>query len=451
MLKKIIFFLFLISITSSFFGFSQDKIGPGDVLKITVPGQSFLDTKTSVSSQGGIEYALLGDIKIAGLTVDEAEKKIGDLLEIYYPIEQGVRIKLIKSKEIKEVSNQFQRRTIETESRYYSDTSEEERYQINPFDTIEIIVYNQPDLSLTTTISEEGTIQYPLLGVIELAGLSLSEAAVKIENLLEPEYLTNPRVTVTVIDYSDFSVLGAVNKPGKYELEGPYTLLDAIVVAEGPKEEGNLRRVEVFRALGVKGKKQYVIDAEKRGDSFFIKPKDKVIVPEYKDIYILGAVKNPGAHKLERGDLDPLEAIKFLAGGAEPTADLGEVRILREEAGEEKNYILNLEKENQYKDFFLKEGDRIYLEEYQQLFITGEVNKAGEYPYRKGLTVLDAISLAGDFTEVASKNGVKVIRKKGDQEKIIKVPVGYIMKTGDRSQDVELKEGDTIVVPESWF
>lgn len=451
MIKKNLFLLLIVFLLFSPFVYTQDKISRGDILEITVPGQPFLNTTVRVSSQGNIEYALLGDIEVMGITPVEAEQKIGNLLEIYYPIEQGVRIRLIESGGDKKVINQVQRKTFQGEPDYFGGNRQEERYQINPFDTIEISVYEQPDLSLTAALSKEGTMRYPLLGTIELAGLSLSEAAVKIENLLEPEYLTNPRVTITIVDYSDFSVLGAVNKPGKYELEGPFTLLDAIVIAEGPKEEGNLRRVEVFRTLGVKGKKQYVIDAKERGDDFFIKPKDKVIIPEYENIYILGAIEAPGSHKLERGDLNPLEAIKFLAGGAKSTADLREVKILREEEGEEKSYVLNLEKEKNYKDFFLKEGDRIYIEEYEQLFITGEVETVGEYPYRKGLTALDAISLAGGFTEVASKNGVKVIRKKEGQEKVIRVPVGYIMKTGDRSKDVELKEGDTVVVPESWF
>ncbi len=59
--------------------------------------------------------------------------------------------------------------------------------------------------------------------------------------------------------------------------------------------------------------------------------------------------------------------------------------------------------------------------------------------------------MAGGFTTVASQNAVKVIREKDGKKETLKVPVGYILKTGNVSRDVELEEEDTIVVPESWF
>ncbi len=445
MSKKIIIFI-LTALFSLPFAFSQSqaRISQGDVLEITVPGQSFLDSQARVSDGGEIEFAFL-NVKVEGLTTGEAAREIQNLLEIYYPVAGRVRVEIVSKQE---TISEWELARRERLTQDFPE-AERRRYLINPFDTVEIIVQDQPDLSVTAAVSEEGTIRYPLLGEVSIAGLDLNQAAVKIEGLLDPEYLVAPRVTVVILDYSDFSVLGAVNRPGRYDLEGPYTLLDAIIVAEGPEEDGNLRRVDVFRSLGVVGQKQYTIDAEKEGDSFYIKPKDKIIVPRYRDIYILGVVENPGAYKLERGDLNPREAIKFLAGGAKSYANLERVRILREERADEEEYILSLENREEYRDFFLKEGDRIYVEEYDQLFITGEVKEPGMYSYRKGTTALDAISIAGGFTSVANRNAVRVIRK--DSDEVIRVQIGRIMRTGDRSADVELKPGDTVVVPESWF
>jgi polysaccharide export outer membrane protein len=67
------------------------------------------------------------------------------------------------------------------------------------------------------------------------------------------------------------------------------------------------------------------------------------------------------------------------------------------------------------------------------------------------MTVTDAIGLAGGFTDVADTNGVRVIQEREKKKKTVKVPMGYILKTGDKSRDVALQGGDTIVVPESWF
>lgn len=93
----------------------------------------------------------------------------------------------------------------------------------------------------------------------------------------------------------------------------------------------------------------------------------------------------------------------------------------------------------------------VFIREYSTITVSGEVNKPGSYPLKGELTVLEAISLAGDFTKVAAQNSVKVLRRENGQEKTIRVRVANIRKTGDKSKDVLLQRGDIVVVPESLF
>ena len=123
--------------------------------------------------------------------------------------------------------------------------------------------------------------------------------------------------------------------------------------------------------------------------------------------------------------------------------------MIRKENGVDKTYKINLEKEGY--NFLLKEQDRIVVSEYGNISIFGQVQSPGRYPFKEGITAVDAIALAGGFTDVAARNSVKVIRKETGRDSAIKIPAGYILKTGDTSRDVELKDGDTIVIPESWF
>jgi polysaccharide export outer membrane protein len=93
----------------------------------------------------------------------------------------------------------------------------------------------------------------------------------------------------------------------------------------------------------------------------------------------------------------------------------------------------------------------VFIREYSTITVSGEVEKPGSYPLKGELSVLEAISLAGDFTKVAARNNVKVLRRENGEEKVIRVRVANIRKTGDKSKDVLLQRGDIVVVPESLF
>jgi len=240
-------------------------------------------------------------------------------------------------------------------------------YRINPGDTLEISVYNESDLDKTVRVSERGTVSYPLLGEIKVDGLTAEEAGAKIEDLLRQDYLINPQVTVFVKEHTKFSVLGAVNKEGAYELSGPLTLIDAIA----------------------------------------------------------------------------------LAGGAKDTAKKSAIKIIRKEDGKDEEYILDLN--TQGGDFFLKGSDRVVVEAHGMISILGEVKNPGSYYIKDRMSVVSAIALAGGFTDLANQNAVRVIREEDGQKKNISVPVGYILRRGDSSRDIFLKEGDTVIAPESLF
>lgn len=83
----------------------------------------------------------------------------------------------------------------------------------------------------------------------------------------------------------------------------------------------------------------------------------------------------------------------------------------------------------------------------QKFYILGEVLKTGEYQLAKKLTILQAFSLAGGFTEWASKNEIILLRNENGIEKIIRVNYKNIIKGKDLSQNVSIKVNDTIIVP----
>ncbi|MCD6460288.1 polysaccharide biosynthesis/export family protein, partial [bacterium] len=87
----------------------------------------------------------------------------------------------------------------------------------------------------------------------------------------------------------------------------------------------------------------------------------------------------------------------------------------------------------------------------RKYYVLGEVKSPGSYPMIGNVTVLNAITHAGGFTDYAAKNRVAVIRSKGDNKETIRVNIDQIIKKGDTSLDVILQPDDVVNVPESAF
>ena len=83
----------------------------------------------------------------------------------------------------------------------------------------------------------------------------------------------------------------------------------------------------------------------------------------------------------------------------------------------------------------------------QKFYILGEVNKTGEYPIIKGLTVLQAFAIAGGFTDWASKKEIILLRNEEGKDKVYSVNYKKIVNDKDFSQNIRIKADDTIIVP----
>jgi polysaccharide biosynthesis/export protein len=93
----------------------------------------------------------------------------------------------------------------------------------------------------------------------------------------------------------------------------------------------------------------------------------------------------------------------------------------------------------------------VFVKKFSNIFVFGEVKKPGSFPIYGKMTVFEAITLAGGFTEVANPTKVKVVRQKGSQETSFEVDTQRLTKKGDASADPELRAGDRVIVPRSFF
>src|SRR5216684_6336002 len=110
-----------------------------------------------------------------------------------------------------------------------------EDYQIGPGDLLDAKVYEAQDLSTEARVSSRGTVTYPLLGEVEVGGLTVREAEKKLQRLLQAKYVKDPHVSIFIKEYRSkhVAVVGAVKNPGTYELLNRGHLLEAIALAGG--------------------------------------------------------------------------------------------------------------------------------------------------------------------------------------------------------------------------
>lgn len=216
-------------------------------------------------------------------------------------------------------------------------------YTVGDGDVLDINVYENDDLSTTVRVSANSTIRIPLIGEVDISDLTVSEVASRIETLLRDGYLVNPQVDVFVKEYRSKKViiLGQVNKPGLYELQGKTTLLEFISKAGGLTSDVG-SSVTIKRTDTGAESNNLVIDLNrliKEGDTTLnvqIKDGDSVYISKADIYYVSGEVSKPGSYTLDTGTTI-IKAIT-MAGGFSKIAAKGKVKVNRIVDGEQKVY-----------------------------------------------------------------------------------------------------------------
>ena len=256
-------------------------------------------------------------------------------------------------------------------------------YIVGGYDVLDIIVYEEDDLSRKNVrISADGMITFPLIGRLQVAGMTTSDIEHLIARELEKgQFMLNAHVSVTVTEYKSkqFMVLGSVKKPGTFPLKAKETVLDAISKAGGIDFEQSGKQGVIVRTLFPN-------------------------TPEQKKIAI---------------HID----FETLLKGRNQTANL-----------------------------MLINNDLLYISQAEHFYIIGQVKNPGSYPLvKQEMTIVEAISIAGGFTQIASRNHTRIIRMEQGVEKVIEIKVDEITQSGRKIKDIQIHPGDIIVVPESFF
>ncbi len=252
-------------------------------------------------------------------------------------------------------------------------------YKVGPGDIIilTIIAGGIEQAKADLVVSCQGEVSVPFVGNIKVSGLTLKNLEDKIYIPLEKDYFVDPQVHIQMKEYHSlsFTISGAVDEPGKYELDFHPSIMDLIAQAGGVvTERGNI--AYVLRYSRESENHPITIDLSKlldEGDmtrNIMLETGDKVYIPlstklsqATTKIYLEGEIKSPGMIDYQPG-LTALSAC-IMAGGFDKYAAPARARIIRIDGNKHTIIKINLNKikNGDLPDFPLKPGDRIHIPE----------------------------------------------------------------------------------------
>jgi polysaccharide export outer membrane protein len=208
---------------------------------------------------------------------------------------------------------------------------------LGPGDVVKVSVYGSPDLGVETRISESGLLTFPLVGQVPVAGLPVSAAEKKLADLLESGGFVRKaqvNILVTVMQSQLVSVLGQVNRPGRYPVDGQRSVMDMLATAGGIAVDGG-DTVSLIRKRNGAGAKEVIdiVDLVRQGnagDRYEVLGGDVIYVERAPRFYIYGEVQRPGQFRLERA-MTVVQALS-VGGGLTPRGTERGMQIKRRDA-----------------------------------------------------------------------------------------------------------------------
>lgn len=414
------------------------RIGPRDVLRVTVWGHEDLTRSVAVSGDGTFAFPLVGDVPAAGLTPSQLEVRLRVLLEKDYLVNPQVSVK------IEEYRSQrvFVLGEVEKAGMYTL---------TGPTTLLDI-------LSQAGGPSKSAGRHLVIVRVPQSDGPAAPGAVgsttirANLQKLLEGDMAENVALqngdTIYVPKLTSFFVLGEVQRQGAYAMEKDTTALEAVTLAGGFTDRAAPANARILRRRPDGTQVTIEVDLsgpEARGRETLVAEGDTLVVPRGNTFFVSGEVRKPGVYQLD-GTTTAFGAIT-LAGGFTERAGQAQVKLIRRlPSGAEEAVLLDLSgADARARDWPLKDGDILLVPAANTFFVLGEVKRPGAYYLDRPTTAFAAITQAGGFTERAVASETKLIRRlpSGTEETLV-----LDLSGGDpRAREAPVREGDTLLVP----
>lgn len=330
-------------------------------------------------------------------------------------------------------------------------------YVLGPGDEVFIDIWGTNQASIRQTISPDGTINIPDIGVVNLNGMTVKEADSYMRRKLGQIYSVDGddaksdiKLTLGNIRTIQVNLMGEVANPGTYYLSSLSNLYHALHRAGGVSDLGSLRAIQLVR----NGKNIATVDVYdlilngKADGNVILEEGDIIIVPPYSQIVELdGNVKRPMAYELKDGET--VQDLIGYAGGFTSDAYKDNIRMVRQNGKEYQVYTID---QPDYEAFTLMDGDVLTVGAMLDRFtnkieINGAVYRPGVYQLGNGVeTVSELIAKADGLKGDAFTNRALLHREREDLTLEV-IPVDIKAVLGGTAEDIKLQKNDVLYIP----
>ena len=299
-------------------------------------------------------------------------------------------------------------------------------YEIGPGDVLKVVVLGQADMTGNFPVDAQGMLIFPVLGKVKASEHSTLDLERKLTTLLADGFVKRPQVTVSVAEYGSQKVYvaGEVQRPGQYALKADRSLL-ALLGDIGPLGPNSGHEVIVVRPPAIAAP-----------------PTPPGGPPAPGASAADDAVLFPADAQAARGSETAAPAEAPAPGAAPTPAPSGIPGLPFVAPGSEvfRVSLLELQSGNPERNIALKAGDTVFFPRAAQVYVMGSVSRPGPYRFQEGMTVMQALTLAGGATERGSSGRTRLVR----------IVNGKKVEQKAKATDLVQPE-DTLVVPERFF
>ena len=330
-------------------------------------------------------------------------------------------------------------------------------YRLGAGDEVIIDVWGSNEATIRQTISPDGFINIPNLGVVTLNGMTVREAEQYLRKKLAQIYpvdgedaASDFKLTLGNIRTIQVSVTGEVVVPGTYSISSLSNIYNALYCAGGVNDLGSLRKVQLVR----NGKQKAVVDLYDfilngmLPDGLTLEDGDVINVPLYLSLVnIEGSVKRPMYYEMKDGET--VQDLLDYAGGFAGDAYRSNINVVRQNGVEYQVYTVD---SNLFSAFILKDGDALtvgaLIDRYEnKLEVKGAVYRPGIYQLGDGIrTVSELIAKADGLKGDAFTNRALIHRERQDLTfEVISVDVKAVLS--GQAPDIQLQRNDILYIP----
>jgi len=327
-------------------------------------------------------------------------------------------------------------------------------YVLGPDDELNIQYTGLNEATVDVIVQSNGKIVLPYAGSIQVSGLSLDEATRLIKNKMKVAYPAistgKTQVMVMVANFKTIrvTVVGEAEIPGTYQVSSLAGFFNVLYKANGPSENGSLRKIELIRNNRVVETIDFYAFLQKgiMSNTIRLQDQDVIHIPVYgKRVTLVGQVKRPMIYELQ--EKETLQDLLQLAGGYDAAAWLGSAKLVQN--GEQEKKVRDVAA-GDFAYFIPKNGDLVEIEKIRTSFsnrvlLGGAVQKPGNYELSSGLTLGKLIRQAeGLRTDALLQRGYLMRQMPGTGGQLISFHVQDVLD--GKQADILLQREDSVTI-----